>query len=67
LAPFPEVLVSADEVRAYQQLLGIVERQRLPPPPEPTAEGGVELHDIQLASLRIEALPPLARLEGERP
>lgn len=66
--PFPEVLVSADEVRAYQMLLGIVEQQRLPPPPvaAAAADDVVDLSDIQLASLRIEALPPLARLEGER-
>jgi hypothetical protein len=69
LPPFPEVLISADEVRAYQRLLGIVEQQRLPPPPPPAHadDGRVELHDLQLASLRIEALPPMARLEGERP
>jgi hypothetical protein len=69
LPPFPEVLISADEVRAYQRLLGIAEQQQLPPPRRAAAEdeGGVELHDIELASLRIEALPPLARLEGVRP
>jgi hypothetical protein len=69
LPPFPEVLVSADEVRAYQMLLGIAEQQRLPasPPPARADAGVVELQDIQLASLTIDALPPLARLEGERP
>jgi hypothetical protein len=69
LPPFPEVLVSADEVRAYRMLLGIVDQQQLPPSPPPARadNGAVELQDIDLASLRIEALPPMARLEGVRP
>ena len=68
LPPFPEVLISADEVRAYRLLLGITEQQRLPTPPPARADtGGVDLQDIGLASLRIEALPPMARLEGDRP
>jgi hypothetical protein len=69
LPPFPEVVISADEVRAYQRLLGIVDQQRLPPTPPPARAdtGAVDLHDIDLASLKIEALPPMARLEGVRP
>jgi hypothetical protein len=71
LPPFPEVLISADEVRAYRMLLGIVDQQRLrPSPPSQPARaetGAVDLKDIDLASLKIEALPPMARLEGVRP
>ena len=69
LPPFPEVLISADEVRAYRMLLGIVDPQKMAasPPPARAGDGVVDLQDIDLASLKIEALPPMARLEGVRP
>jgi hypothetical protein len=67
--PLPEVLISEDEVRVYRMLLGMVEQQPEAAQPARVRKESelVELPDVALMPLRIEALPPLARLEGERP
>jgi hypothetical protein len=64
--PLPEVLVSADEVRAYEMLFAIVR----PEPSPPAARAGdtgpsetVELEDLAIVPLRIEPLPQMARVQ----
>ena len=65
--PFAEVLVSADEVRAYELVVGITRQQRLPAPPVEEPVGGA-LPPVTIEALTIEPLPQIARLEtGERP
>lgn len=68
--PFPEVIVSPDEVRAFEMLLGIAREQGLPPLPQDAAARSsetVDVPDLQFVPLVIEPLPQIARLEeGER-
>ena len=68
--PFADVLVSAEEVRAFELLVAAILQQRVPPmPPADEAPGlrAVELPEIGIAPLVIEPLPQIARLEqGER-
>jgi len=66
----PEVLISADEVRAYERLFAVA-RQETPPP---TARAGdtapsetVELADLAITPLTIEPLPQMARLQTGEP
>jgi hypothetical protein len=66
-APFAEVLISGDEVRAYEFVVGIIRQQRLPAPPVEEHVDGV-LPLVKIEPLTIEPLPQIARLEtGERP
>ena len=67
VSPFSEVLVSADEVRAYELVVGITRQQRLPAAPvEEPVDGALPL--VTIEPLTIEQLPQIARLEtGERP
>lgn len=68
--PFPEVLISTDEVRAYEAFVAAVQQRRIPPMPaieenRPTTSTG--LPDIDIAPLVLAPLPQIARLEiGER-
>jgi hypothetical protein len=67
ISPFAEVLVSADEVRAYEFVVGIIRRQRLPAAPVEESVDGA-LPPVTIEPLTIEPLPQIARLEtGERP
>ena len=66
-SPFGEVLVSADEVRAYELVVGIIRQQRLPAVPVDEPVDGA-LPPVTIEALTIEPLPQIARLEpGERP
>jgi hypothetical protein len=67
VSPFGEVLISADEVRAYEFVVGITRQQRLPAAPAEESVDGA-LPPVTIEPLTIEPLPQIARLEtGERP
>jgi hypothetical protein len=61
---FAEVLISPDEVRAYEMVLAAVQQRTLPPLPAPEGRpDGDEGLDIEIPALVIEPLPAMARLE----
>ena len=65
---FPEVLVSADEVRALQKLFAMFGARpngetKLADLPSPPPLSPVELPEVEIAPLIIEPVPQLARLE----
>ena len=65
-----EVLISPDEVRAFELVLAAAQGRRVVPDPQPTQRASdadaVTLPDIQIVPVIIEPLPQLARLEGVR-
>jgi hypothetical protein len=69
--PFPEVLISEDEQRAFELFVVAVQQGRMPdvPAADPATDMGfLEIPDVAIAPLVIEPLPQIARLElGERP
>jgi hypothetical protein len=63
--PFPEVMVSAEEVRAYQMLFGVIQEEkpaRGPAEQQAVAES-LAPPALNIPDLVIEPLPQIARLE----
>lgn len=61
--PFADVLISPDEVRAYEMLLAAVRQGRLPPLTQRDVAAEAGALEIEIAPLIIEPLPAMARLE----
>ena len=67
--PFPDVIISPDEVRAFHALIKQVQAGRLAPVRlgDFVPEATTVLGDIAIEPVTIEPLPLLALLEGARP
>lgn len=68
-SPFPEVLISPEDARAFDLLVASARARRIPelPADSVSARHEVTLPRIEVPHVIIEPLPEIARLEGERP
>jgi hypothetical protein len=68
--PFADVLISAEETHALNALVASVRGGRMPAvaPSDPAVSGPLAIPmELQISTLVITPLAPLARLEGDRP
>ena len=68
-SPFPEVLISPEDARAFDLLVTSARAHRIPelPTDSVSARHEVTLPRIDVPHVIIEPLPEIARLEGDRP
>jgi hypothetical protein len=68
-APFPEVLISPEDARAFDLLVTSARARRIPELPTDSVSSTreVALPRIEVPQVIIEPLPEIARLEGDRP
>jgi hypothetical protein len=68
-SPFPEVLISPEDARAFDLLVTSARAHRIPelPTDSVSARHEVTLPRIEVPHVIIEPLPEIARLEGDRP
>ena len=68
-SPFPEVLISPEDARAFDLLVTSTRAHRIPelPTDSVSARHEVTLPRIEVPHVIIEPLPEIARLEGDRP